>query len=120
MLQVAQKMGVPACNLKTLVEYVRGENDSEGRTGRERVLHRIATHFGVSRGWAKVSVLRILNGGSIQKWIADAECQRGRDEPQAELASSELLRSLVDAPDARAELEITARGRKENLLDVCS
>ena len=87
MLQVALKMGVPPEEMETLEEYVRGEEDENGRSGRERILHRIATHFGVSREWAKEGVLRVLNGGSIQKWMADARCTRGRDEPQHDLES---------------------------------
>ena len=67
MLQVALKMGVLRYELETLDEYVRGAEDDEGRTGRERILHRIATHFGVSRAWAKEAVLRVLNGGSIHR-----------------------------------------------------
>jgi hypothetical protein len=90
MLQVALKMGVPQDELETLDEYVNDPEDEEGKDGRERILHRIATHFGVSRAWAKEAVLRVLNGGSIQKWIADAKCTRGRDEPQADLV---ILRS---------------------------
>ena len=71
--------------IETLEEYVRGPEDEQGRTGRERILHSIATHFGVSRDWAKEAVLRVLNGGSIQKWIADAKCTRGLHQPQADL-----------------------------------
>ena len=85
MVQVALKMGVPPEEIETLVEYVHGEEDEDGRNGRERILHRIMTHFGVSREWAKEAPLRVLNGGSIQKWIADAKCTRGRDEPQSDL-----------------------------------
>ena len=97
MLQVALKMCVPEYELETLDEYVRGAEDDEGRTGRERILHRIATHFGVSRAWAKEAVLRVLNGGSIQKWIADAKCTRGRDEPQADLEELQAEARRVQA-----------------------
>jgi hypothetical protein len=97
MLRVALKMCVPEYELETLDEYVRGAEDEEGRTGRERILHRIATHFGVSRKWAKEAVLRVLNGGSVQTWINDAACPQGRDRPQPDLTSLQEERLRVQA-----------------------
>ena len=54
--------------------------------------------------------------------LADTDRLLARDEPHAGLASSELLRSLVDAPDARAEfsrmLETMRLGVLDNLAET--
>ena len=61
MIQVVEKLGKQS-EVPKLVEYVNN---------RAAMLQRISAHFGVEDGVAKLAVLRVLNGGSIQQWAKD-------------------------------------------------
>eukprot|EP00966_Prymnesium_polylepis_P336982 7391841-Prymnesium_polylepis.1 len=82
MLTVATGMpGTTLADVPTLAEIV---ND------REPLLDRIAVHYGTSRGNAKTCILRIMNGGTVEKWVEDADCQLNRNSIQRD------LRNLMD------------------------
>jgi hypothetical protein len=51
-----------SAQIPRLIEYV---ND------RDAMLERIADHFKVDKSSCKYAVLRVLNGGSVQKWCTD-------------------------------------------------
>jgi len=59
-----------------LIEYV---ND------RDAMLERIADHFKVDKSACKYAVLRVLNGGSANKWCIDMEISTENAEDQPDL-----------------------------------
>ena len=75
MIQVCETMG-KLIAIPKLKEYVANRND---------MLQRIADHFGVEKAGCKFAVLRLLNGGSVQKWIKDVGLPAETDTDQPDL-----------------------------------
>jgi hypothetical protein len=75
MIQVCSKFGKRHL-IPTLVNY---------EADRDVVLQRIADHFGVDKASCKFVVLRVLNGGSVQKWIEDVGLPANTDTDQPDL-----------------------------------
>lgn len=85
MLRVATRFpGVTSADLPTLAELVSNRNV---------VLDRIAKHYSTSRSNAKVCVLRVMNGGTVQQWIKDVNCAINRDSVQDDLRN--LIEEMV-------------------------
>ena len=87
MLQVALKMKVPAARLERLRQYVEGQ--------RGAMLEDIATFYGVHAKLCKYGVLRVLNGGSWEAWVKDAECTQNADQPHPYLLELSDISKLV-------------------------
>ena len=75
MIQVCAKMGKLDA-IPKLREY---------KANRDDMLQRIADHFGVEKAGCKFAVLRLLNGGSVQKWIKDVGLPADTDTDQPDL-----------------------------------
>ena len=75
MIQVCEKMGMFDA-IPKLREYVASRDD---------MLQRIADHFGVEKGICKFAVLRVLNSGSVEKWIEDVGLPADTDADQPDL-----------------------------------
>ena len=103
MLQVIVNATGLSDSVPTLQEIV---ND------REKVLNSIAEFYGTTRDNAKWCVLRIMNGGTLQQWIKDAQCPRNQTEQQDDLRN--LIDEMVKVRDAFFNLE----GLKDRVVQL--
>ena len=69
-------LGVTSADVPTLAAIV---------SDREPLLARIAEHYGTSRANAKTCVLRVMNGGKVDQWIKDVNCELNRGTIQCDL-----------------------------------